>query len=154
MKKAQKKAVALGAGVAAVAAAATAAYFLTGKNAKNRAKLAKWAKDMQTDVVKEIKKAGNLTKSSYVKTVDEVAKKYKQLKKANAPELAKLATELKNHWDAINREVVAATKEVKRIIPKSAKSSANKVKVNGLITKKQTAKKTSKKVAKKTAKRD
>jgi hypothetical protein len=43
---------------------------------------------------------------------------------------------------------------VKRIIPKSAKSSANKVKVNGLITKKQTAKKTSKKVAKKTAKRD
>ncbi|HMQ01919.1 MAG TPA: hypothetical protein PKD79_02515 [Candidatus Doudnabacteria bacterium] len=142
------KAVAVGAGVAAVAAAATAAYFLTGKHAGNRKKLAKWAKDMQTEVAKELKKTGRATKANYNKAVDQVAKNYKRLKKASAPELAELSAELKSHWDIINREVVAAAKGVKRVIPKATKSVSRKVKVNGSV-KRKSAKRTTKKSTKK-----
>ncbi len=129
MKKSQKQAIAVGAGVAAIAAAVTATYFLTGKHAKNRKKLAKWAKDMQSDVVKEIGKASNVTKATYNKAVDQVAKQYKNLKTVDAPELAQLVAELKAHWDVINEEIQSAGKSVKKVVPKAVKSVSKKVKV-------------------------
>ncbi len=81
MKKSQKQAIAIGAGVAALAAAATGVYFMTGKNAKNRKKVAKWMGDMQKDVVQELNKAGKASQAVYNKTVDTVAKNYAGLKK-------------------------------------------------------------------------
>lgn len=143
MKKAQKQALAVGAGVAAIAAAAVGTYFLTGKHAKNRKKIAKWAGDMQADVAKEIGKASKVTKAGYNKIVDQVAKNYKDLKAVSAPELNSLVSDLKKHWDVINAEVSAARSSVKKIVPKTMKSVSKKVKVNG--TKKKAAKKTAKK---------
>ncbi len=151
MKKSQKKAVAVGAGVAAIAAAAVGTYFLTGKNAKNRKKVAKWAKDMQKDVAREISKAGKVTKAGYSAVVDQVAEKYEGVKNISTNELGELALDMKKHWDVINNEISSAGKQVRRVIPKTVKSVAKKVKVNGSA--KKTAKKATKKVAKKAAKR-
>jgi HPt (histidine-containing phosphotransfer) domain-containing protein len=137
MKKTQKRVIAAGAGLAAVAAAAAGVYLLTGKNAKNRKKLAKWAGDMQNDVVKELNKAGKHTKANYQQIVDKVAKNYKNLKNVSAPELAQVASELKSHWDIISNEVGKASAVVKQVVP----------------TAKKTVKKTAKKAVKKAVKK-
>jgi uncharacterized protein YpuA (DUF1002 family) len=127
MKKSQKQMIAAGAGIAAIAAAAAGVYFLTGKNAKNRKKVAKWAEDMKNDVVKELGKGTKYTKATYSKVVDGVAKNYKALKDVSADELTGLAAELKEHWDTISAEVGKAAQTVKKVVPKSAKSVGKKV---------------------------
>ncbi len=152
MKKTQKKAMAIGAGLAAVAAAAAGVYMLTGKNAKNRKKLAKWASDMQHDVVNELNKAGKHTKASYQKVVDTVAKNYKGLKNVSTTELAEVAAELKGHWDSISNEVTNAGNLVKKVLPKAKKTVAKKVvkKATPKVSK-QSIKKVVKSLAKKSA---
>lgn len=120
MKKTQKRAIAVGAGVAALAAAAAGVYFLTGKkNAGRRKAIGRWAVGLQKDVVKQLKKARNTSKTTYNKVVDEVVSNYKMTKKASAPELAALARELKSHWDVIRTEVNKASKSVKKLKPKA-----------------------------------
>jgi len=126
MNKAQKRALGIGAGVAALAAAATAVYFTTGKNAKNRKKIATWAKQMQADVVKELNKVKKDSRAAYNQAVDEVARNYKAAKKVTGPELAALVTELKGHWDVIRGEMASAQKKVKRVTAKSSKRSWQK----------------------------
>lgn len=135
MKKSQKQGLAVAGGVAALAAAATAVYFMTGKNAKNRKKVAKWANDMRNDVVKELGKASKVSQATYNKAVDTVTKNYKTLKKINTAEVALAASELKKSWDAISSEMEAAVKTVRHIAPKSVKSIAKKVKVRKLVGK-------------------
>lgn len=148
MKKTQKQAIAVGAGLAAVAAAAAGVYMLTGKNAKNRKKISKWAGDMQNDVIKELNKAGKHTKASYQQIVDKVAKNYKGLKTVSAPELAEIASELKSHWDTISAEVSNAGNVVKKAVKKASKQVAAKT-----ATKKPAAKKVKKAPAKKATKK-
>lgn len=113
-----KTAVAVGAGLATVAAAAAAVYFMTGKNAGNRKKIAKWAKDLQNDVVSELDKAGKATKASYGKMVDQVAKKYEGLKNVSREEIMEMASDLKNHWTTISAELSQARNTVRKITPK------------------------------------
>lgn len=131
MKKSQKQAIAVGAGLAAVAAAAAGVYMMTGKNAKNRKKVAKWATDLEKDVVKELHKAGKATKATYGKIVDTAAANYKGLKNVSGQDLAVVANELKSSWDVINAELQNASKVVKKVVPKTAKNISRKVsKVN------------------------
>lgn len=147
MKKTQKQAIAVGASLAAVAAAAAGVYFFTGKNAKNRKKVSKWANDMQNDIVKELNKAGKHTKASYQQIVDKVAKNYKGLKSVSTAELAEIAQELKGHWDSISSEVSKASNVVKKTVKKTvAKSPAKKVIKKATKT---VAKKVTKKAVKK-----
>src|SRR4051812_16498367 len=122
MKKSQKQAIAVGAGVAALTAAAAGVYFMTGKNSKNRKKVASWAKNMQRDVVRELGKAGKVSQATYNKAVDSVAKGYKGMKNVSLSELAMTAAELKSHWDLIRDEMNQAGQTVKRIAPKTVKS--------------------------------
>lgn len=126
MKKRQKQALAVGAGVAALAAAAAGVYMLTGKNAKNRKKLAKWAGDMQKDVVKELKSVNRATQTAYNQAVDTVAKNYKTLRKVGAADLAVAASELKKNWKNIQREMDQARKTVKKLAPKKTVRRAAK----------------------------
>ncbi len=147
MKKTQKKALAIGGGIAAVAAAAAGVYMLTGKNAKNRKKLGKWVNNMQDEIVSELGKAGKLTKASYHKVIDGAAKNYKGLKNVSTVELAAVAKELKSNWDHISAELQSASKTVKRAAPKAVKKITKKV----LST--STARKAVKKTAKKTVKK-
>ncbi len=126
MKKTQKQALAVGAGLAAVAAAATGVYMLTGKNAKNRKKVGKWVNDFQDDIVKELNKAGKVTKATYNKVIDTATKQYAGLKNIKAVELASVAAELKGHWDNISSELQAASSNVRRAVPKSVQRAVSK----------------------------
>lgn len=127
MKKSQKQALAVGAGLAAIAAAATGVYMMTGKNAKNRKKVAKWVGDVQDDVVGQLNKAGKVTKQTYNKVVDTAVKNYKGMKNVSAAELALVASDLKSSWDAISQEVSTASATVRRAVPKAAKNVVKKV---------------------------
>lgn len=150
MKKSQKQALAVGAGLAAVAAAAAGVYMMTGKNAKNRKKVAKWATNLEKDVVAELNKAGKATKATYAKIVDTAAANYKGLKEVSTQDLAIVANELKSSWDVINSELQNARKTVTKVVPKTAKTIVKKVsKVTAKAAPKKAAKKkTAKKVAK------
>ena len=143
MKKTQKKALAVGAGIAAVAATAAGVYMLTGKNAKNRKKLGKWVNNMQDEIVNELGKAGKITKATYHKVIDSAAKNYKGLKNVSTAELAAVAAELKSNWDTISSELQSATKSVKKAAPKAVK------KITKRVTGRGAARKAAKKVAKK-----
>lgn len=146
MRKAQKQGLAVAGGIAALAAAATTVYFMTGKHAKNRKKVAKWADNMRKDVVKELSKAGKASQATYNKAIDVVTKNYKGLKNVSATELALAAAELKSNWDMVRSQMDGAMTTVRRIAPKATKSVARKVKVNRVISK---AKKVVKKASKK-----
>lgn len=145
MKKGQKQALAVGAGLAAIAAAAAGVYMMTGKNAKNRKKVAKWVGDMQKDVVTELNKAGKATKATYNKVVDTAVKNYEGLKNVSTAELALAAADLKNSWDSISAELNAASKAVSKVVPKTAKSLVK------TVTAKKSAKKTTAKASQKKA---
>lgn len=155
MKKKTNQALAVGAGVAALGAAAAGAYMLTGKNAKNRKKVSKWVGNMQDDVVKELEKAGKLSKDTYHKAIDTAAKSYKGLKDVNATELALVATELKSSWDNISTGLNMASDTVKRVVPKVAQQVRSampaKKAAKKSSAKKATAKTSAKKVAPKKA---
>lgn len=127
MKKNQKRAIAVGAGVAAIAAAAAGVYMLTGKNAKNRKKVAKWATDLKEDVILDLNKAGKASKDTYNKVVDAAVKNYKGLKNVNSAELTAMASELKSSWDKISAELSKASKTVRKVVPKKVKRVAKKV---------------------------
>jgi hypothetical protein len=112
MKKSQKQAVAVGAGVATLAAAAAAAYYLTGKGgAKNRKKVAGWVAKAKNEVVKEVKNMGITTEGAYNKAVDAVMKNYKNLNNLDKSEILALATELKSHWKSIQSHMGKLTKK-------------------------------------------
>ena len=128
MKKSQKQAMAVGVGVAAIAAAAAGVYMMTGKNAKNRKKVAKWASDLQEDVILDLNKAGKATKATYNKIVDTAAANYQGLKNVSTAELAAVAGELKSSWDNISAELSNASKNVRRVVPKVAKQAKKVVK--------------------------
>lgn len=139
MKKSQKKAIAVGAGVTALAAAAAGAYFFTGKRGvKNRKKVSGWANSAKKEVMSEMHKMEKVSKEGYHSAVDSVMKKYKAMKNVDNKELAAMAHELKGHWDAISREVSKARTKVVKVIPKVTKSVAKKVGVK--TTKKASAK--------------
>lgn len=152
MKKSQKQALAVGGGLAAIAAAAAGVYLLSDK--QNRKKAAKWVKDMQKEVIDELNKAGKATKATYNKAVDTVTKNYEGLKNVSTTELALVAAELKERWDAISDEVSKAGNTVRSVVPKSVSGGSKKVKVNGKTTKASAKKATAKKSpAKKSSKK-
>lgn len=124
-KKKTSKALAVGAGVAALAATAAGIYMLTGKQGKkNRKVVGKWVDDIQDDIIQELGNVNNITKTTYHKIVDTAAKNYKGLKNVSTSELTAVAKELKNSWATISAELNAASKTMKRVVPKAAKTIA------------------------------
>ncbi len=125
MKKSQKKAVAVGAGVATLAAAAAGAYFFAGKKgAKNRKKVSTWTSKAKREVMSEVGKMKNVSKQTYNKTVDSVLGNYKNIKNVDTKELMAVTNELKGHWDAIAGEVERARKQVARVLPQPKRAVA------------------------------
>jgi hypothetical protein len=117
MKKTQKKAVAIGAGVAALAAAAVGTYLLTGKQgAKNRKKISSFAEKAKKEIAQELKKTEQVTKKVYDQTVDAVAKKYKAVKNIDAAEIVALTSELKSYWDDMSSTAKSAAERVSKAV--------------------------------------
>jgi hypothetical protein len=123
VKKLQRNAIAMGAGVAALAATAAAAYFLTGKNGpKNRKKVGAWVAKMQKDVIGQLKKARQISEGKYHEIIDSVHESYKAMENVDTKELSKAAVEMKKHWSKIQAEIEKAAKAARKI-PQAAKKT-------------------------------
>lgn len=106
------KAIAIGAGVAAIAAAG---YFFLGPDGKKNRKLAKgWMIKMKGEVVSRMEKAKDVSEETYEKMVDQVAKTY--VSTGGKAEVEKLAKELKSHWKSISGEGKKVKKAVKKMV--------------------------------------
>jgi hypothetical protein len=130
------KAVAVGAGVAALAAAG---YFFFGPaGEKNRKKMKGWVIKMKGEIVEKMESVKEVTEPVYNSIVDGVAAKYASV--VDQAELDKLVKELKRHWKMIaGNNKPTAKKAV-------AKTGAKKVVAKAVTV----AKKAVKKAAKKT----
>ncbi len=94
------KAVAVGAGLAAVAATA---YFFFGPKGKAHQKQAKaWAIKMKGDIVEKLEAARDVTEPVYRKIVDSVAEEYAKRAKAGKAEVMALAMQLKKQWKTLH----------------------------------------------------
>ncbi len=100
-----KKTVGVGVGIAALAAAAT--YFLGEDGEANREKVRGWALKFKGEVLEKMEGLKDINKDSYHKVVDNVAKRYKKVKKASQPEIKKLQKDLKGAWKSIAKELKA-----------------------------------------------
>ena len=141
MKKTQKKAIAIGAGITALAAAAAGTYFFAGKGgAKNRKKVSTWASKAKKEVMSEVAQMEKMSKQAYNSAVDNVMKNYKSMKNVDSKDVTAMAKEMKGHWDSIAKEVTAMTKKVTKVIPRAKKSIAKKVKVRKAPAKKTSSK--------------
>lgn len=124
----------IGAGVAAVVAAGAAGYYYYGSKeaAKHRRKTAKWAKDLEKDVVKNAKKLKRIDAAALASIVDEAAAAYEGIRGVDPKEVRLAAGELKDNWNHIKKSLGSA----QRAPAKTAKKVAKKT------TKKKVAKKT------------
>ncbi len=117
------KAVAVGAGVAALLAST---YFLLGPDGKkNQSKTKEWMIKMKKDVAKKLKQAKNITEPAYNKIVDTVAKTYAVAGKLDKKEILQLAQDIKAQWTKINK-VVKTTKGRTIAVKKSHKKVLHK----------------------------
>ena len=99
-------------GLAALAAAAAGAYYFYGKNgAAHRKQLKGWAVKARGEVMERMENLKDVSRSGYIKTVDQVMKKYRTLKNVTPAELAALGRELKSHWSAIEKQLMQAGKQ-------------------------------------------
>ncbi|HEY0979502.1 MAG TPA: hypothetical protein VGE23_01535 [Candidatus Paceibacterota bacterium] len=124
------------AALAAVAAAGAAGYYFYGsKDAKkHRNATAKWAKNLQKDVVREAKKLKDLDEKAMAVIVDQAAKAYKGLDDVTPGDLRAAVAELKGNWEQVKKEMrrtakksaSGAKKTVKKAAPKKAAKKAAK----------------------------
>jgi len=117
-KKKKSNAVGIGVAITAAAVAAAGAYFLYGsKNAaKNRKKIKGWTLQAKGEVLEQMERIKNLSQEDYERLVDRVMTRYRRVGSAAAPEVAKLARELKGHW----KHLVGTKVKKKRIVKKKA----------------------------------
>lgn len=119
-----KNAMKIGAGLVAAGAAAAAGYYFYGsKNAKKHRKIAaKWATDMQKEVLKEAKNLKNVSPEKLAVIVDRVAKTYRGARSVKAADVKRAANELKANWEMVKRE----TKRTVRKTVSRAKARAKR----------------------------
>jgi len=112
--------------LAAAGAAAAGYYFYASEGAKDhRRKVARWAKDMKADVIRQAKKVRDMDRSRIVAIVDDVASAYKSMRNVDRKELSRAATELKKHWQRLVQEAQKspAKKARKKTSKKRARTS-------------------------------
>ena len=106
-------------GIAALAAAAAGAYYLYGSNksAKNRKHVKSWMLKMKAEVMDRIESVEDLSKGAYDKTIDEVSRKYAQIKNVDKKELIQLAKRMKSHWKDIQADISETVgPEIKKVM--------------------------------------
>lgn len=134
-KKVAKKAVhtgrtvmSVGAGLVAAGAAAAAGYYFYGsKNAKSHRKVAaKWATDMQREVIKETKRLKKANPKAIAAIVDRIAKTYQKARSVNVADVKRAATELKTNWNVIQKETKSTVRKgvshAKKVVKKAKRA--------------------------------
>jgi hypothetical protein len=99
----------IGAGLTALGAAAAGAVFLYGTEAgkKRRKQVRSWMLNMRADVLDEMERMKDWSEQAYSSAIDNVAKRYKNLKNVDPVEIAALVRDLKGHWRTIKRQTEA-----------------------------------------------
>ncbi len=116
------KAVAIGAGVAALAAAG---YYFLGPKGKEHQKASKeWMVKMKKEVITKMKKMKDVSEETYSNLVDTIAAGYAAA--GGKPEVTKLAKELKGYWKSISKGTSTAGSKVKKTAKKVVKKVAKK----------------------------
>ncbi len=107
-KGGMKKALAVGAGIAAISAAA---YVLLGPNGKkNRKAVHAEAAKIKREVMKKLKTAKEVSRPVYDRIVAEVGAKYATLKSVKREDVEQVVSELRKQW----KHIAARGKKVAR----------------------------------------
>jgi hypothetical protein len=103
----------IGAGLAAAGAAAAAGFYFYGsKMAKKHRKVAvKWAHDMKTEVLREVKSLKRINSKDLARAVDNVAETYRGVRSINAADLKRAASELKSNLAMVQQEIAQSSRK-------------------------------------------
>ncbi len=104
------KAVAIGAGVAALSAAAYLLFGPEGK--KHRKDLKSWMVKMKADVMEKMEEAKELSEDTYHGIIDVVEAKYRSMKDVSQDALKEEVAELKKNWKNMKRDAGAKRKKL------------------------------------------
>jgi hypothetical protein len=92
-------------GLAAGAAAVAAGYYFFGKDGKEHRKEAgNWTKKAKMEMLEKIKQMKDVSKDAYQGALEDVLKKYQELKGVDPKELKKFGQELMAHWEKISKD--------------------------------------------------
>ena len=105
--------VAVGLGIAALAAAAAGAVFLYGTDAgkKKRKQIRGWMLKAKGEVLEKMESMKEWSEEGYNAIVDNVAKKYQNIKNVDPIEIAALVRDLKGHYKSIRKQVEGGKKK-------------------------------------------
>ncbi len=107
---------ALGVGIATVLAATAGAYFLYGsaKGPARRKAIKSWMVKMKAEVMEEMEKMQELSEEVYHAAIDNVSKRYAEMKGIDAKELDSTVKQLKGHWKDVKKEAEKMIKKVSK----------------------------------------
>jgi len=97
-------------GTGALALAAVGYFFLGPQGKKNQKKTRAWMIKMKGDVIEKLESVQDITKETYDTIVDTVGDAYATVADSK-DEVAKLAKELKSHWESISSKVMQERKK-------------------------------------------
>jgi gas vesicle protein len=106
------KAVAVGAGIAALSAAAYVLFGPEGK--KNRKVIRGWAIKMKGEVIEKLENAKEISEPIYHDIVNKVSEKYAKVKNVNPEELTKAVEDLRKQWKNMVRDAKPKKKVAKK----------------------------------------
>lgn len=116
------KAIAIGAGIAAIGAGA---YYLLGPDGKkNQKKVHAWAVKMEKEADKKIKAIKNASEPVYHNLVDSLTEAYAKEYKEHAPEIKAFSKALKTKWKAVSKSAKPVVKKAKAAAKKVVKMAA------------------------------
>ncbi len=108
-KHSSRKAVAVGAGIAAITGLAYMFFGPDGK--KNRSRVHGWAVTMTGEILEKLEEAKEITEPVYHHVIDEVAKKYAALKTINKEDLRHAVSEIRKQWRHMEQKAKSITKQ-------------------------------------------
>lgn len=133
MKKTSKKAIEVGAGVAAGATLIAAGYyFYASKNAKQHRQIAaKWAHNLKKEAQTKVAELKKLDRQSIAKAIDKVATAYKTASNIKKEDLSQAVAELKANWNLLKDEIGQTKRAVSKASRGAAKGAKTAVKKIG-----------------------
>jgi len=138
--------ISLGVGLTTAAVAAAGTYFLYGsKNStKNRKQIKSWMLKAKAEVLEQLEDAKEMSQEEYLELINTVAGAYTGLKTASKVDINEFKSEMKDHWNKIEKVAMGKVKNAKKTAKKTVNKTAKKV-AKKTAPKKAAAKKTTKK---------
>jgi len=99
----KEKEILIGASVGALAGVIAGLLFAPKSGKETRADLAKHMHEMKDKIVKELDKAGKMTKETYEKVVDKIVKIYEVEKKITPADAKDIVAKLKNNFAEVKK---------------------------------------------------